>query len=89
MSFLFRWAVLRQDFKEVLADLLCIIAVDLADDPDGIRQLHMALCFFRFVFLPLFIVKGNRKIRVVSLFVAVLFYPVFIVPGFCRRMVCL
>ena len=45
--FLFRRADLRQDFKEVLADLLCIIAVGLADESDGIRQQHMTLCFFR------------------------------------------
>lgn len=27
----------------------------LADEPDGIRQQHMALCFLDFVFLPLFV----------------------------------
>ena len=42
-------------FKEVLANLLGVIAVGLADEPDGIRQQHMAFCFLRFVFLPLFI----------------------------------
>ena len=35
---LFRWTYLRQDFKEVLSDLLCIIAVGLADESDGVRQ---------------------------------------------------
>ena len=55
MLYLFRWTYLRQDFKEVLTDLLCIIAVDLADESDGIRQQDMSLCFLRFVFLPLFV----------------------------------
>ena len=55
--FLFRWADLRQDFKKVPTDLLCIIAVGLADESDGIRQQYMALCFFSFVLLllPLFV----------------------------------
>ena len=39
---LFRWADFREDFKEVLADLFCIIAVGLADEPDGIWKQHMA-----------------------------------------------
>ena len=43
------------DFKEVLTDLLGIIAVGLADKPDGIRQQDVALRFLRFVFLPLFV----------------------------------
>jgi len=55
LLYLFRWTNLRQDFKEVLADLLGIIAVGLADEPDSIRQQDMALCFFRFVFLSLFV----------------------------------
>ena len=41
----FRWADLREDFKEVLSDLLGIIAVGLADEPDSIRQQHMAPTF--------------------------------------------
>ena len=52
---LFRWTDLRQDFKEVLTDLLSVIAVGLADKPDGIRQQDVALCFLLFVFLPLFV----------------------------------
>ena len=55
MLFLLRRKNLRQDFKEVLTDLLCVIAVGLADEPDGIRQQHMALCFLCFVFLSLLI----------------------------------
>ena len=55
MLFLLRWADLREDFKEVLADLLGIIAVGLADEPDSIRQQDVTLCFLRFVFLPLFV----------------------------------
>ena len=39
---LFRWTYLREDFKEVLADLFCIIAVGLADEPDGIRRQDVA-----------------------------------------------
>ena len=41
MLSLLRWTDLRWDFKEVLADLFCIIAVGLADEPDGIRQQHI------------------------------------------------
>lgn len=52
---LFGWADLRQNLKEVLTDLFCVIAVGLADEPDGIRQQDVALRFLRFVFLPLFI----------------------------------
>ena len=55
LLYLFRRADLRQDFKEVLADLFCIIAVGLADEPDGIRQQDAAFCFLRFVLLSLFI----------------------------------
>lgn len=55
MLSLFRRTDLRQDFKEVLTDLLSVIAVGLADEPDGIRQQDVALRFLRFVFLPLFI----------------------------------
>lgn len=55
MLSLFRRTDLRQDFKEVLADLFCVIAVGLADEPDGIRQQDMALCFLRFLLLPLFV----------------------------------
>ena len=39
----------------MLTDLFCVIAVGLADEPDGIWQQDVALCFLRFVFLPLFI----------------------------------
>ena len=46
---------LRQDFKEVLTDLFCVIAVGLADEPDGIWQQDMPRCFLRFVLLPLFV----------------------------------
>ena len=52
---LFRRADLRKDLKEVLTDLFCVIAVGLADEPDGIRQQDVALRFLRFVFLPLFV----------------------------------
>ena len=45
MLSLFRWAALRQDFKEVLTDLFCVIAVGLADEPDGIRQQDVAFAF--------------------------------------------
>ena len=38
---LFRRTDLWQDFKEVLTDLLGVITVCLADEPDGIRQSHM------------------------------------------------
>ena len=55
MLSLFRWPYLREDFKEVLADLFCLIAVGLADEPDGIRQQDVTLCFLRFVFLSLFV----------------------------------
>ena len=55
MLSLFRRTGLRQNFKEVLADLLGVIAVSLTDEPDGIWQQDMALCFLRFVFLPLFV----------------------------------
>lgn len=55
MLFLLRRTDLREDFKEVLSDLFCVIAVGLADEPDGIRQQHMALCFLCFVLLPLLI----------------------------------
>jgi hypothetical protein len=55
MLSLFRRTDLREDFKEVLADFLGIIAVGLADEPDGIWQQDMALCFLRFVLLPLFV----------------------------------
>lgn len=55
MLSLFRWAALRQDFKEVLPDLLCVISVGLADEPNGIRQQHMTFCFLRFALLPLFV----------------------------------
>lgn len=55
MLSLFRWADLRQDFKEVLTDLLSVIAVGFADEPDGIWQQDVALCFLRFVLLPLFV----------------------------------
>lgn len=48
-------ADLREDFKEVLTDLFCVIAVGLADEPDGIRQQDVTLRFLRFVFLPLFV----------------------------------
>ena len=47
--------VCREDLKEVLTDLFCVIAVGLADEPDGIRQQDVALRFLRFVFLPLFV----------------------------------
>ena len=50
MLSLFRWAALRQDFKEVLPDLLCVISVGLADEPNGIRQQHMSLYLLSFVF---------------------------------------
>ena len=53
--FLFRWTDLRENFKEMPTDLFCVIAVGLADEPDGIRQQDVALCFLRFVFLPLFV----------------------------------
>ena len=52
---LFRRTDLRQNLKEVLTDLLCVKAVGLADEPDGIRQQDVALRFLRFVFLPLFV----------------------------------
>ena len=39
----------------MLADLLGIIAVGFANEPDGIRQQHMAPCFLSFVFLTLFV----------------------------------
>ena len=39
----------------MLTDLFCVIAVGLADEPDGIRQQDVALRFLRFVFLPLFV----------------------------------
>ena len=52
---LFSQTYLRQDFKEVLTDLFCVIAVDLADRPDGIWQQDVALRFLRFAFLPLFV----------------------------------
>ena len=55
MPSFFRLANLRQDFKEMLADLLGIIAVGFANEPDGIWQQHMALCFLSFVFLTLFV----------------------------------
>ena len=42
-------------FQEVLTDLFCVIAVGLADEPDGIRQQDVALRFLRFVLLPLFV----------------------------------
>ena len=43
MLSLFRWTDLREDFKEVLTDLFCVIAVGLADEPDCIRQKDVAL----------------------------------------------
>lgn len=43
------------NLKEVLTDLFCVIAVGLADEPDGIWQQDMPICFLRFVFLPLFV----------------------------------
>ena len=52
---LFRRTDLWQDFKKVLADLLCVIAVGLADEPDGIQQQDVTLLFLRFVFLPFFV----------------------------------
>ena len=54
---LFSQTYLRQDFKEVLTDLFCVIAVGLADEPDGIRQQDVAIRFLRFVFLPLFVFR--------------------------------
>ena len=45
----------------MLADLLGIIAVGLADEPDGIRQQDVALRFLRFVFLPLFVFLSIKK----------------------------
>ena len=42
---LFSQTYLRQDFKEVLTDLFCVIAVGLADEPDGIRQQDVAFAF--------------------------------------------
>jgi hypothetical protein len=44
---LFRWTDLREDFKEVLTDLFCVIAVGLADEPDCIRQKDVALIQFQ------------------------------------------
>ncbi len=38
----------RQEFKEVMIDLLGIIAVGLTDKLDGIRQQDMPLCFLSF-----------------------------------------
>ena len=55
MLSLFSQTYLRQDFKEVLADLFGVIAVGVADESDGIRRQDVALCFLRFVFLPLFV----------------------------------
>ena len=52
---LLKWTDLWQDLKEVLTDLFCVIAVGLADEPDGIRQQDVAIRFLRFVFLPLFV----------------------------------
>lgn len=52
---LFRWADLRQDFKEVPADLFGVIAICVADESDGIRQQDVTLRFLRFVLLPLFV----------------------------------
>ena len=55
MLSLFGWADLLEYFKKVPADLFCVVAVGLADEPDGIRQQDVALRFLRFVFLPLFV----------------------------------
>lgn len=55
MLSLFRWADLRQDFKEVLAYLLGILVVGLADEADSIQQQDVTLCLLRFVLLPLFV----------------------------------
>ena len=39
----------------MLTDFFCVIAVSLADEPDGIRQQDVTLRFLSFVFLPLFV----------------------------------
>lgn len=49
LLFLFGWTVFWQDFKEVLAELLGIMAVGLADKSDGIRQLHISLGFLQLI----------------------------------------
>ena len=36
-------------------DLFRVHFVCFTDEPDGIRQQHIALCFLDFVFLPLFV----------------------------------
>ena len=41
---------LREDFKNVLPDLFCVIVVGLADEPDGIRQLDVALRFLHLLY---------------------------------------
>ncbi len=52
MLSLFRWTDLREDFKEVLTDLFCVIAVGLADEPDCIRQKDVALCISATLRIP-------------------------------------
>lgn len=42
---LLRWTDLRENFKEVLTDLFCVISVCLADEPDCIRQKDVAFAF--------------------------------------------
>ena len=56
---LFSQTYLRQNFKEVLTDLFCVIAVGLADEPDGIRQQDVTLRFLHFVFLVCDLLYGG------------------------------
>ena len=47
----------------MLTDLLGVIAVGLADEPDGIWKQHMAFCFLGFIFLPLFVLFIRDLLR--------------------------
>ena len=54
---------LREDFKEVLTNLFCVIAVGLADEPDGIRQQDVTLRFLHFVFLVCDLLHSGHLVR--------------------------